>query len=733
MTRLINYAAAYVLCIAAVHAADNTDPVFPLPGKAELTVHTENSAALLSVKKDGAYIKLINSAGPVWKGEGGATLSPTNYTASLVGVQPSPDGVECTYETHYFEKTQRWTVRVQVKDQSIILNYRSEDPACAGVNAGIVPDGESWTGYAVPDRVAEDYPQHGHRPDLFYQPRLGLWFRGTWDFDASNASADRTSSQEPQLTGKDVSDFPGFQGGSDNGGPLSWSRDLIYTSQLDSKASLPLNETFVIRVGTGMWDAVSKPTQEASPYLKDLKEEVFVDYWGGSFELGLAVNRWMRTFAEGLVSHVTLIQDWQGGGFDSHLPLAITPELPVNPAKGKEETLRTWLGEMKTWGRAGLRTNYLCYRNTKEPRIQTVPRALGPDGKEKWHTRIPEVMATVDSQEKYIKELFATNACFSDQITSGGVDFPYVDFSPDIADPGTLRGARANLRSLATRIKTAVGGPLFSETLNSEYLIGEFVDSGDYGLFEGHNRPLTPDYKLRTLHPLSVYYGAGLPYRYFFAPPYGGNTKQAQGNQLYAARYQAGADDYRAVTLLYGNGGYVYFYPWIKRGAILSEFMTLGLLQRYYAGEPVMKVEYRDGDQWTSLEELLKQGHNPAMYYGFIRVEYRNGFRVFVNRGEITQEVTLPQFGKVTLPKYSYAAFSADGKVEAFSGIPARSEDAKRIDYTRDDLRKVRFVDPRGGSYDSISVPTVFRDGKPVFEEPLFNEPASTLIPTQQH
>ncbi|MBR4105280.1 MAG: hypothetical protein IKK39_14625, partial [Thermoguttaceae bacterium] len=183
-------------------------------------------------------------------------------------------------------------------------------------------------------------------------------------------------------------------------------------------------------------------------------------------------------------------------------------------------------------------------------------------------------------------------------------------------------------------------GPLGSESLMDEHLLGEFVDFGDYGIYDGFRRALTPEFKLRRLNKLTIFYGVGLMYRFFELPPF---PDFCALKRDYATE-EALRDDYRAVEILFGNGGYVFYEPTgLKRtpwNYFATEIALVGTLQRRYVGEEIAAVEYWDAGTWRTLAELLERGVEPTVAswnpqptaLRCVKVVYKNGLRVLVNR-----------------------------------------------------------------------------------------------------
>lgn len=678
--------------------------------------------ALVTLVRGGAEWSPLEDFGPVVC-DGSRLLGPRDYRARLVSSTETPDGLRCVYRVDGVEKRTEFALTLRKEARRVTITVEGLAGEFHGVTAGRMRAAPEITGFTIPERTKEDYPQHGRYPDIFYHRKLGLWLRGGWDLDYGNAGSAETlyPRRGAQAEGIDAVYFPGLtlDDGSKPEGLEAYHLDqlLVYVPRRDG-TRWPLRERFRLDFAERLWDAVAPVEQRPSPYRDEMRRLLYLDLWGGDYEDRAAFTRWLQAVAGKWVGGLTILQDWQGGGFDSHLPLAISDALPPNPKKaGTPEQLKAWMDELKGWGRAGLRTNYQWWRDTGN---QPVGRALKVDGTPKWHTQPQEVLAVIGRQEYYIQAMLGTTATFSDQITSGGTGWPYVEFSPANPAAGTIRGARQALRDQARAIKAVVPGPLLSETLNSQFLIGEDVDSGDYGMFEGFRRMITPEFKLRRLHHLTTFYGMGLGYRYFFVPPYAQENRQNRGNALYASPWGPGSDDYRAMTIAYGNAAYLDYLSTegMHPDKALTEAMTVGLLQIHYVGEPVREIDYQTPEGWRTLEALLLEGRDPRPCFARIRVRYENGFTVIVNRADEPLAWSLPRFGPVRLPKHAYAAYSADGSVEGFSGLPGAAGEAGRIDYTRDDARRVRFVNPRATGYEGLVAPTIFEDGAKVYELP---------------
>ncbi|WP_155834341.1 hypothetical protein [Halotalea alkalilenta] len=611
----------------------------------------------------------------------------------------------------------KWEMKIKLTESKLAINVsfpNKENFYLYGMQFNKVEDDVSLLGYTIPTREIESYPGR-NRNNLFYNNDMKIWIYPYWDLNGSSVVSKNPDSVNIYNDGKnhssdsiDINEINFPQLYSDTMSSRGWDGTIFFnpTEQRD----LPINETLYLNFSPDLWKAVPVLDNERSQYYEKLKNTVYLDFWGGEFELGHKLNDWILLFLPKSINNITIIQNWQEGGFDSHQPLSYVPNvLEVNENLGSKVALKEWVSDaIDNNELIGLRTNYLVFKNNSLPKIQKSNRAIDAYNNEKWHTSLSQVGNIAEQQERNIKDGFMTNATFSDQLSSGGGGFPYIDYSTILNYIG-VGAVRNNLTELANTIKHGINGPLLSESLNSEYLLG-YVDGGDYGLFSGHSRFLIPDYKLMRLHNLAVAYGVGLGYRFYFAPPYQGN-KLREGNIKYNSVYSPYSDDYRSTTILYGNAGYIYFYPWLKKIKVLSEYMTTGVIQAYYLGQGVDSILHYTGNEWLPLDQVwLRNEYESMEAQNYTHIRYRNGFNIVVNRGISEKVVSIPSFGDVRLPQYSYAAFFDNGSVIAFSGIPSNNN-GQRIDYTKDDNIKMEYIDPRGSEFNGVKEPTVYQDG----------------------
>ncbi|AHF91353.1 hypothetical protein OPIT5_15165 [Opitutaceae bacterium TAV5] len=725
LSRIIFPAALIALVTAPTLQAAVTTEITPADYPGRLLAITSGRSG------SSASIPLLSGFGPIFR-DGSGLRYPGDYRVRLLSDLKSVDGSGRTLRYQASDVAGEPVFSITLADfpdgGGMSLTLAGESGDFAGVHPGRLPAQDGLAGFNLPTRHTEDHPGHGRFPNTFYHRKAGVWIRGDWDLDYSNASLSRElyPTGVSALEGEDAVFFPGL-GVEGKASPDSTritdyylGTALLYQTGQDGKRK-PLQERFRLYWGEHLWAAVEKPDLKPSPYREVMRDLLYVDIWDGHYPDRSAFTAWMQETVGKYVGGLCIVQNWQGGGFDSSLPESISDALPPSQGKaGTPEQLKVWMEQMKSWGLAGLRTNYQLYRDKGAPLPQTVARSLDEKGKPKWHTQVQSVLEVITRQENYIRDHYATTASFSDQLTSVGHGWPYVDFTPGNPDAGTIRGARAGLRAQAHRIKEIVKGPLLSETLNTQFLIGEYVDTGDYGIFEGFNRLFTPEFKLRRLHGLSVFHGMGLSYRYFYGPPYGGTDRQPRGFAMYAAAWGPGSDDYRAMTIAYGNAAYLDYGPQrVTYDKALTEAMTVGVLQRYYLYQPVSEISYETPDGWETLEAILLAGHDPRPFFARIKVVYANGLVVVVNRKNEPLAWRLPSFGDVLLPRYSYAVYSDDGAVEGFSGIPAGTGDSSlRIDYTSDRNRNLLFINPRATGWRDLPAATIFENGDTVYQLP---------------
>ena len=271
----------------------------------------------------------------------------------------------------------------------------------------------------------------------------------------------------------------------------------------------------------------------------------------------------------------------------------------------------------------------------------------------------------------------------------------------------------ASQKELARLIKKTHRGPLGSESLVDQHLLGEFVDFGDFGISNGAKRLFSPEYKLRRLHALSGFHGMGLMYRFFESPPF----DRFHAGLLPFKDDPALLDDYRACEILFGNGAYV-CHGYANWTYYLTECLLVGNLQRHYLARTVREVRYWHHGDWITLDDYVRKGNVPNIIpwlprteaYGRIRVEYENGLTIIVNRLEDEFMVADAGDAGALLPQSGWVAWRDQPALVAFSAYWPGTR--HRVDYLLDEEAGLEYLDPRGRPLRGVSTITLWDAGK---------------------
>ena len=636
----------------------------------------EGSAIVVSV--DGRDAFTVEGIGPVWH-DHGALRGPASATVvrqttrgpTTEVVYRSADGAE-------------WSASTQVTDAGeLTVELSSGDRRFEAATPGKVSGAGAWIGLDL-SQYSLAHGQPGW-PKTYHLPRSDLFLCVWWAPDVSHASRP---------------DWPDAATDPRRGtGPFEPAATMRYTDGPDQRHA-ELREALHLRVAHRLWTAALPSLCRPSEYRAELAGLVYLDDWSGQSANDLKHTLGvLKRLDWPHVGFLTIVQNWQAGGFDALLPDSIAmPEYPPSPAVGTVAELREAASLGKSIGRFGFRTNYMVLRAQAPSHVRgLVDFARGPDGAPTWYTQPSRWLDLARRQEEEIARLLGSDASFTDQLGSGGHSGSFLDFNRKEGGDGTLATALAHQRALARFIKETHHGPLGTETLNQQDLIGAYCDFGDFGVMGGHDRLFSPDYKLRRLHDTTVNYGCGLYYRFFELPPF----PRFHASQLDPWANPALMDDYRCCEVLLGNGGYIFWpCPWHYA---LTEAVVVGRLQKRYALAPVTSVDYEAGGAWSSLEDLVRKGFCPETRpwnqkqaeLGRVRVAYGNGLTVIGNRLPAELTVTTPG-GPVVLPRYGWVAYQRDGSFRAGSALLPGTR--HRVDFLDEGRDGLRFLNPRGAS-----------------------------------
>lgn len=624
----------------------------------------------------------------------GKELGPGEYRVDLISARPGKQGLACLYRASAGGDAVEYNVTLRTAAEGLLVAFSSKSRRCVSVTAGKTIGLDPWVRLSY-TRMAEVYAQPNW-PRAAYDLRRKVTVTATWLLDTSNGAAWQATDERVR-----------------GSGPFAAGLDVVYRPLTDGSRPA-LHEDLLIRVARDPWEAAPPPSCQRSRYAHDMAGMVFLDVWGGRADETERFLQHLAAMTCGRTRFLTVFQNWQTGGFDALLPDSIRmPDYPPNPGIGSIADFQRLARMANRVGRFAMRTNYMLLRqqapSVREGRAHP---ALDEGGKPKWHTRPTEWHALAARQEAEIHHLFGTTAAFTDQLTSSAAPWSYLDSNAASPGAGTIDGALQCQRDLASVLRTVHGGPLGSETCMDEHLLGDCVDTGDFGIYDGFHRAFTPEAKLRRIHLRSVFHGMGLMYRYFEMPPF---PLFSSGKARYLAD-PTQYDDYRAAEVLYGNAGYLFYYPGMPWDYVVTECLVVGTLQKHYVLQPVRCVQYWHRGAWRSLLDLMADGIDPQPVawkpqpdaLRRIRVEYRNGLTVVVNR--LAEPFTVTANGRmIVLPRSGWVAWKP-GDILAFSACwPGTSS---RVDFVDAPALGFRYVAPRSATVLGVSRPTAWSHGQ---------------------
>ncbi len=683
-------------CCAAACSAAVAPPTWRI---GETTYRFDARARTVTATVGATTFEALAGCGPLVAVEG-KPCKPGDLDVRLVSTSRARDTVIATYRatpTAVGGQPFPYTLTIEPAPDALRLTFHSGSTSACMLSAGVTKGFRDWRRFTYM-RNGEAYGQP-FWPRVAWSPSQGVYVAARWDMAASNGTI--WESHDERLSGT---------------GDFAAALDVAYHPRTDG-SRLPLHEVLDLRAGKDLWKVAAPPSQKPSPHAAELARSVFLDVWGGTARETEYFLRHLAKLTQGRTRFYTVLEDWETGGFDALLPDSIRmPDYPPNEGVGSIEELAKLSVTAKSMGRYAMRTNYMIPRDAAPSIREGKTRAgTGEDGKPVWHTRPSDWHALSSRQEAEIHRLFATNAGFTDQLTSSAGPWGYLESDPSIPNAGSMREALRLQRQLAQTINDTTGGPLGSETNMDEQLLGQWVSTGDFGIFDGYHRAFTPEFKLRRIHRLSTFHGMGLMYRYFEMPPF---PKFSSGKTTYLTD-PAQYDDYRAAEVLFGNGGYLFYYPGMPWDYVMTECLLVGTLQKHYALQPVRSVEYWLDGRWQTLGTVLKAGIDPTPNpWGpsqpeclkRIRVGYANGLTLVVNR--LAEECDVKAGSQtIRLPKSGWVAWTADGKLLAYSAYAPGT--AHRVDFIRDAGAKLQYLNPRGERVLGEDRPCLWLDGKP--------------------
>ncbi len=209
----------------------------------------------------------------------------------------------------------------------------------------------------------------------------------------------------------------------------------------------------------------------------------------------------------------------------------------------------------------------------------------------------------------------------------------FVDYQAGTSGAGMFRTTFNAYGRVLTQQRVSYGGPAFSEGSHHCFYAGLIDGSyGQMGLPDPPKQPLLLDFDLLRLHP-----------------------QGADISMLPGPYWDGGTYHCMATTIAYGHAG---FFPFGDVPDSLRYYHLIGALQRRYIQERVTDIAYWDGVRFEGASEALQTGANLR---GQVRVRYRNGLTVWVNRSaDQTWEAPGPD-GPMLLTPSAWLATAPDG------------------------------------------------------------------------
>ncbi len=690
----------------------------PIDG-GKVTINLDRPFSPLLLRFNGQRLSLIKHLGPVIRIKH-HTFMPGRYRLRLFrsSVDVRARRVYAMYRILGISSPTYYWMTFAMTGPFIKIDLGLSEPIASEVEPGRLARPAAFKPFTVTTRIREAWPGNVVQAG-FWNRRGHFWLYGQWNWERSNS-----------VNGAQV----GLKA-------RHWRRNIAPPAKYPPFAfglRRLVREQLVVGVSTNLWKAVGPLPNQPSQYGPQLAKSMFVDLWDYNYKNNQVFLKRLGREVAGTIRFYTIIQTWQYGGFDYANPDAYwPPKYPPCTDKiyGNLRDLRGLIATAKRFGWVGLRDNYLFIGHHagpsykaglfKESMARPVPPGWPPMdlalhrlryARGKGRSSFSDWSRLARFQETDIANSFGTDAEFVDQLGSTGP--AYSVEPPWSIGAGVGRFLIYTERHFARLEVRLHHGPLSSETLLNTPLLGRWIATGDYGVFDGANRLLTPAYKLHELQRLSAFAGMGLGYRFFTFPRAGW---LGYGSARYfgtPAHPYRGIDAYNAMTVLWGNGAYYFCYPLqaYNRDEPFTIAMTIGVLQRYYDLVPVRRILYRWHDRWQTLNDLMRdadihfepaQDNCPA--FKVIRVEYSNGLVVTVNRGQ-TPFVVRAGGTPLTLPKNGWVGAMPNGSVLVYSAVGPLA--TRRIDFSFDKRRGIRFINPRGQTVEGVTGATLWLHGK---------------------
>ena len=407
-----------------------------------------------------------------------------------------------------------------------------------------------------------------------------------------------------------------------------------------------VRETAYFAVSPDFHAVLPTPNNPPSPYRELLGDKVVLDVWGGHFDDNAARLREYQSY--GLTHFLTIVHDWQNGGYDNKLP----DVLPAQPGYGGDPALAAWAkAGIAEGGRFALHENYVdFYPNAASYDEQDVAHDSAGHLVPAWKNLIQSYAVAPTAILKYAKKItpevharIGTNASYLD-VHSAVPPWFHVDFRADQPGAGKFQTVWDAHRDLWALFRKTHGGPVLGEGANHWYWSG-LLDGVEaqfgVGITNGETAPLFVDFDLLKIHPLQFNHGMGYLERWYQT------SSHADWDGLPPPKV---LDQYRMQEIAYGHDGFVAANLWSSPPFVWQESGLVRPVTRAYATAQAVGIDYDvDGSLVGTNAALASEKPLDR-----VRVRYDNGLTVWANGRASDWTIRGPE--RLTLPQYGWVA-----------------------------------------------------------------------------
>jgi hypothetical protein len=569
----------------------------------------------------------------VWEG---------NHRTEILNIEELPGGYRASFRWSYNRDSFDFTIEVLFDGRTLAVTYRTS-PGCDNV----IKFGLDRTEFTLDPKIIE--VPYGE--NILYTN--GLFISALLDLENSNSS--RIYSEHQQLSESSV----------------YFGQTAVYLKKSDGYRN-NLKETIYLTISPEIEDTVHPLPHPPSPHKQDLAGKIVIDLWRDSF-LDYK-NDLEPLMALGWSDLFVIIHRWQKYGYDNGLPSSF----PAGEVFGGQAALGQVLDLCKRYGLwLAFHTNYAdFYPNSDDWNEADIALTSEGDFVESWFNGVTKMQSFLLKPskalkyariyEKAIHGAYETNASFID-VHSAVLPSFKVDYDASVSNAGKQSATLAQYRQLLTRTRAFHDGPVMGEGYGySTRLWAGYVDALTADprqiFFLGRDEratkvPTLVDYKLKNLHQLFIGYGMGFLIRFF------------RDDGVYTEEEM---DRYRATELAFGNAGFIdnHVLQDIPMVEVLREYCFMKNIQKYYLNTLPHKILYLVDNQLLELSDALHkvlpriEGINTnaglSEELGLLKIDYLNGFVLYVNR---SSERTWDVFEKgqvYTLPPTGFLAYMGD-------------------------------------------------------------------------